>query len=268
MPKPSTEGNRAGRSIPHNHKLKWATLKIVAAQTNLLAAYLGPSSRLTDALEQLPLIMATGEAHFIQDEPVRLDGEEVRLFDMLDHIAEPSQSKLIFVTPYLIPVKGSLEELAKTAGRGVRVKILTSSMGANNHTAAHSHYKKYRRPILATGADLFEFRHDPSQSTRDVSNVDPIRAEFISLHIKAIVSDRERCFVGSLNLDPRALDINTENGLYFDSPGLCGQLAKEFEALMAPDDAWRSTSMKKTRFAGNPAREPPSISLLEIFGNV
>ena len=212
MPKPSTEGNRAGRSIPHNHKLKWATLKIVAAQTNLLAAYLGPSSRLTDALEQLPQIMATGEAHFIQDEPVMLDGEDLRLFDMLYHIAEPSQSELIFVTPYLIPVKGSLEELAKTTGRGVRVKILTSSMGANNHTAANSHYKKYRRPILATGADLFEFRHDPSQSTRDVS--------------------------------------------------------KEFEALMAPDDAWRSTSMKKTRFAGNPAREPPSISLLEIFGNV
>jgi len=42
-----------------------------------------------------------------------------------------------------------------------KVSILTGSMGSNNHTAAHSSYKKYRRRILATGAELYKFRHDP-----------------------------------------------------------------------------------------------------------
>lgn len=211
----------------------------MATQRDRLATYLEPSSGSIDALEQLPRIMAIGEAHFIQDDPVVVDGEQLRLIDMLDHIADPSQSELIFVTPYLIPVKGSLEELAQTAARGVEVNILTGSMGANNHTAAHSHYKKYRRSILATGANLYEFRHDPSPKIQDTSNVEPIEAPFISLHTKAMVADGERCFVGSLNLDPRALDINTENGLYIDSPGLCGQLSKEFETLLDPDNAWR-----------------------------
>ena len=141
--------------------------------------------------------------------------------------------------------KATREALAETASRGIRVKILTGCMDANNPTAAHSHYKKYRRPILATGADHFEFRHDPSPSTRDGSNLAPIAAAFISLHIKAIVSDRKRCFVGSLNLDPRALDINTENGLYIESASLCGQLAKELERLMTPDDAWQVTIDEK-----------------------
>lgn len=211
----------------------------MATQRDRLATYLEPSSGSIDALEQLPRIMAIGEAHFIQDDPVVVDGEQLRLIDMLDHIADPSQSELIFVTPYLIPMKGSLEELAQTAARGVEVDMLTGSMGANNHTAAHSHYKKYRRSILSTGAHLYEFKHDPSPKIQDTSNVEPIEAPFISLHTKAIVADGKRCFVGSLNLDPRALDINTENGLYIDSPGLCGQLAREFEALMAPDNAWR-----------------------------
>ena len=67
----------------------------------------------------------------------------------------------------------------------------------------------------------------------------PVRSEFLSLHLKALVGDREHCFAGSLNLDPRALEINTENGLYIRSAGLCGQLAEHFDILMQPDNAWR-----------------------------
>ncbi|MHC4326356.1 MAG: phospholipase D-like domain-containing protein [Planctomycetota bacterium] len=74
---------------------------------------------------------------------------------------------------------------------------------------------------------------------RKLSDVLPILAKFISLHVKVMVADRVRCFVGSLNLDPRALDINTENGLYIESPEMCGELADQFETLMQPDNSWR-----------------------------
>jgi len=134
-------------------------------------------------------------------------------------------------------------------------------MGANNHTAAHSHYKKYRRRILATGAELYEFRHDPSPALRAKSDVPPIRSSFISLHIKALVGDRKRCFVGSLNLDPRALVINTENGLYIESAGLCEQLAEQFDTLMTPENAWRVYLNEKNKLrwessSGKVSRQP------------
>jgi putative cardiolipin synthase len=185
--------------------------------------------------------MKGGEAHFLQDVPISLDGEEYRLSDMLLRLADPSHEELIIVTPYLIPVSGGsfLENLARLSSEGVKIKILTGSMGSNNHTVAHSHYKKYRRRILETGAELYEFRHDPSPAMRAISDVPPIDAAFISLHVKALVGDRTRCFVGSLNLDPRALEINTENGLYIQSPGLSEQLAEHFDALMMPENAWR-----------------------------
>ena len=49
----------------------------------------------------------------------------------------------------------------------------------------------------------------------------------------------ERCSIGSLNLDPRAFEINTENGHYIESKGLCRELAEQFDTLMSPENAWR-----------------------------
>jgi putative cardiolipin synthase len=74
---------------------------------------------------------------------------------------------------------------------------------------------------------------------REISDVPPVQSKFISLHIKSLVGDRDRCFVGSLNLDPRALILNTENGLYIESAELCGDLADQFDELKQPENSWR-----------------------------
>jgi putative cardiolipin synthase len=205
----------------------------------LLSSYPQTRRSWVAELQQLPSRMKTGEAHFMQDEPVQIGEDQYRLLDMLDYLAEPSHKELMMVSPYLIPVGGFLEHLAKLATEGVTVKILTGSMGANNHTVAHSHYKKYRRRILQTRAELYEFRHDATPEIRDLSDVPPARAKFISLHVKALVGDRKRCFIGSLNLDPRAIEINTENGLYIESSELANELAEQFDMMMAQDNAWQ-----------------------------
>ena len=46
-----------------------------------------------------------------------------------------------------------------------------------------------------------------------------------TLHTKGIIIDRRYSFVGSLNLDPRSIDINTEMGVMIDSKELAGELA-------------------------------------------
>jgi putative cardiolipin synthase len=235
---PGSAMSRAA-TLEELHSLREDAEAYLAQQRTKLAAYTSQPCQWREALRELPSQLHMGEAHFLQDEPVTFDGEAHRLGDMLDYLAEPNHEELIIVTPYLIPVGDFLEELAEMSSEGVAVKILTGSMGSNNHTVAHSHYKKYRRRILATGAELYEFMHEPSPAIRDAVDVPPVQATFISLHTKALVGDRKRCFIGSLNLDPRALEINTENGLYIQSPQLCGQLAKQFDSLMAPENAWQ-----------------------------
>jgi putative cardiolipin synthase len=206
---------------------------------DMLASYPIEPKRWKEKMLHLTKELIPGKADFIQDKPVLIGEEEYRLRDMLQYIAEPSREELTIVSPYFIPRGEMLERLAEISADGVEAKILTASMASNNHTAAHSHYRKYRRKIIGTGTKLFEFKHQPSAGARAITDVPPVEAKFISLHIKAIVTDRARCFVGSLNLDPRAIDLNTENGLYIDSPGLCGELDAFFDDMMSPENAWR-----------------------------
>jgi putative cardiolipin synthase len=183
--------------------------------------------------------LIVGEGHFLQDDPVEIDGKPFRLSDMLAYVAGPSMSELLVSSPYFIPDNTFLQELASDVDRGVAVKVLTGSLGSNNHTAAHSHYKKYRKRILDTGSELYEFHHEPSPMLRDLADVPPIEGEFISLHSKVIVADRRISFIGSLNLDPRAMVINTENGLLIESEVLAAQLVAIFETLIARENAWQ-----------------------------
>ncbi len=188
-----------------------------------------------------------GTAHFLQDDPVQIDGKGYRLVDMISYFASPTKEELLLTSPYLIPVEKSLEDLQLEVEKGVRVHLLTNSLASTNHTLVSSHYKKYRRPILATGAQLYEFRHQPSGTVRNWADVAPVKAPFISLHAKVIVADRRLCFIGSLNFDPRAIVINSENGLLIDSPDLARELAGFVELLTEPENSWRLTIGKGNR---------------------
>ena len=191
-----------------------------------------------DMLEENLLI---GEAHFLQDDPVQIEGESYRLVDMISYIADPTREEFLLTSPYLIPVGRALEDLQEGVDRGVKVKILTNSLASTNHTLVNSHYKKYRKPIIATGTRLFEFRNQPSGTVRNWADVEPVKAPFISLHAKTIVTDRRLCFIGSLNFDPRAIVINSENGLLIDSVELAGELADFIDYLTAPENAYEVT---------------------------
>ena len=220
-------------------RLRQSVEAYLAEHAELLASYpLAPRNWSTEMVG-LPQRMHSGEGHFLQDDPIVVHGEEIKLYDMLDTLAAPDHEEVIMVSPYLIPVSGMLEELAELHEEGVNVRILTASMASNNHTIAHSHYKKYRRRLLAAGTELHEYRHQPSAAMRDKADVPPVGARFISFHAKATVGDRQRCFIGSLNLDPRAIEINTENGLYIESPELAAELAALLDTMMHPDNSWR-----------------------------
>lgn len=179
-----------------------------------------------------------GSAHFLQDDPVQIEGKSYRLFDMISYFADPTREEFLISSPYFIPVGSALQDLQEGVERGVKVKIITNSLASTNHTLVNSHYKKYRRAILNTGARLFEFHHQPSGTVRNLSDVEPVKAPFISLHAKTIVADRRFCFIGSLNFDPRALVINSENGLLIKSEELAGELTDFLEFLAAPENAW------------------------------
>jgi putative cardiolipin synthase len=220
----------------------------------------------TGEFSGLPGRMLKARGAFLQDEPVPYGEEELRLMDMINYVAGEVDEEIILVSPYFIPSKQMLAKIAEMTARGIRVRIVTTTLGSNNHTPVHSHYKKYRRRIIAAGAELYEFRHDPSPKARAIADVDPVTAGFISLHVKAILGDRDKLFIGSLNLDPRAMVINTENGIYLESPELVGRIAAMFDLLASPENSWRVTIQEDNQLKFTSATKETNFQPARGFG--
>ena len=98
--------------------------------------------------------------------------------------------------------------------------ILTNSLASTNHSSVHAVYARYRKPLIRQGIELYELR--PIADGSAVGDVDPAR---LTLHSKVAVVDRRSSFVGSFNLDPRSLYINTELGMVVESDEIARAMA-------------------------------------------
>jgi putative cardiolipin synthase len=102
---------------------------------------------------------------------------------------------------------------------------------------AHIAYKSWRKKLLATGVELFEARDDSAFITEYTAP--PTEPAFLGLHSKSIVVDDRYSFIGSPNIDPRSLIINTEIGFFVDSLELADRLTALIERDISPAAAWR-----------------------------
>ena len=125
-----------------------------------------------------------------------------------------AEREILIITPYFIPKDSGVELIESILAKGVRVIIVTNSLASTNHVAVHSAYSKYRKRLLEAGAEMYEIRSDFIGKDVDWGH----KPEGVTLHSKASVFDRKTIFVGSLNFDPRSILINTEMGLFIETP--------------------------------------------------
>lgn len=155
------------------------------------------------------------------------------LMDMLDAASE----EILIVSAYLIPtpeLEGAVERAVK---RGVRIRMLTNSIRSNNHLTAHSAYRNHISTLLGNGAELHEVRIDATD--RHIYMLSPIEEKQLALHAKALVIDSDKVFIGSANLDPRSLRINTEMGLLIESEALNAEVRKAVTPDFSQTNAWQ-----------------------------
>ena len=184
----------------------------------------------TDLMQQFlagSLDPYTAEARLIIDDPQKLlekvaDEHKIVATEIVDAFNKAQEEILIF-TPYFIPGKRGVEILKNITAKGVRIMLVTNSLATNNHTSVHSAYASYRKRILKAGVELYEVRGNAAEVTLDDGTK---QFEHLTMHTKGILIDQRYTFVGSLNIDPRSIDINTEMGVMIDSEDLAGFLAE------------------------------------------
>lgn len=162
--------------------------------------------------------------------PVQLAAQMVALLDA-------AEEEVFIISAYLIPsieLEGAIERAVR---RGVNVQILTNSIRSNNHLAAHSAYRKHINELLTDGAKLHEIRVDARD--RHFYMFPPTDNKSLALHAKALVIDRDKVFIGSANLDPRSLRLNTEMGLIVYSEALNAEVRSMIERDFSQENAWQ-----------------------------
>ncbi|MFK7850400.1 MAG: phospholipase D family protein [Akkermansiaceae bacterium] len=222
----------------HIEEIKTELSEVLAGdQSTILKSFPIQPQNWSKKLGSLNSQMTTGLAEFIQDHPDP-EKDEREVVSSLRRVLQQKTTEVILISPYFIPSKGAIEQLRITTDSGIKVGILAPSLASNNQALAHSHYKKKRKGLLENGARLFELKAEPSQFSRQLADTDPVRSKIVSLHSKAIVGDRSLSFIGSLNLDPRAMVINTECGLLIKSPEFSNHLLTTIRKMIEANDVW------------------------------
>ncbi len=174
----------------------------------------------------------TGRVRAVSDTPVKLAypvGTDHRvLYDEIYAAIAGATSEVVIVSPYFVPQRERTDLLAAATRRGVRVVVVTNSLASNNHAYVHGGYFPYRRELLEAGVEIYEAKVDPGIVS---TTGEPMQ---LTLHTKAVIIDRRTAYIGSLNLDPRSIDLNSEMSLRIDSPAFASQLVENAEANLPP----------------------------------
>ena len=148
----------------------------------------------------------------------------MRLSRALGEILLRAESEVIIFTPYFVPTRSGIDFWQEVINNGVQISLLTNSLASTNHVPVHGAYEGYRKELLSMGFDLYEGRPDAMQIMNTVDQAS-------TLDTKLILIDRRYSFIGSLNMDPRSLVINTEMGILIDSKDLVEDLLENRDSM-------------------------------------
>lgn len=195
------------------------------------------TNELVESLHEILHELTWAPGKIVWDDPasIRENQEIGRMTEALYRRVERLESELLIESAYFVPRERAIARIRDLCAAGKRVRILTNSLASNDVLAAHAGYAKRRPALVATGAEVHEFRPDP----------DDVRQRLVSvksqagLHTKALVFDRRDVFIGSFNLDPRSDSINTEAGLYVESEALAAQVIAYLDEGARPANSYR-----------------------------
>ncbi|MGJ7496444.1 phospholipase D-like domain-containing protein [Variovorax sp. RT4R15] len=134
-----------------------------------------------------------------------------------------ARSEVLVVSPYFVPMARMIDAFRHASSSGAQVSVMTNSLATTDEPLVHHGYMRHRSALLKLGVSLYELM--PRSASHPVVETGSGRGSLGRLHAKLAVVDRRWFYVGSMNMDRRSANCNTELGLVVDSPALAGELA-------------------------------------------
>jgi putative cardiolipin synthase len=207
---------------------------------------------LSDDLDFGQLGLIWGEAYVFADYPEKpFEGEvggELLDSSVTYNVFEAiklAQHDVIISSPYFVPGPRGMELMSGLRERGVKVTVLTNSLGATDEPVVHLGYSRYRQQMLKLGIELNELSNSRVKRNKRMFHFGESLGR---LHAKLVVIDGRHSYIGSMNFDPRSATINTELGAFIDSP----EVARELKRIIDLD---RLQSSYRLRLAADGSLE-------------
>ena len=185
------------------------------------------------------------------DSPDKASGAKQSLMgEHLAHLLDrENHREFLLEASYFIPGDPFVAALSRLKQQGGRAAVLTNSLATNDIIPAHAGYAPYRHALIKSGVELHELQPHARAMKRQFRL---LRGRSLaSLHTKAMVLDRREIFIGSFNMDPRSLHLNTEMGYYVVSETLGKQVAEFIEEGLSPVNSYRlELAERKIRWGG------------------
>ena len=189
------------------------------------------NSELAAKLQSDEIDYQWSDAEIFADSPDKTEADrdrtDLHLITKLAPILLSAKKELLIVSPYFVPGKEGTKTLINLVDQGVAIKILTNSLASNDVEVVHAGYSRYRKDLLKGGVQLYEM----NSVLKDINNSSKVTLGLSksSLHAKYFVIDRDKSFIGSLNLDPRSVKENTEIGVMIYNQKVSNDIAEYFD---------------------------------------
>ncbi len=182
------------------------------------------STDLARSFAQKDVTVYWGRSTLIADLPAKVtlppEDSSTHAMPKLRERLGQAHGELILVSPYFIPGKSGTRWLQEMASRGVTVRVLTNSYAAMDVPGVMAAYSVYREDLLRSGIELYELKPSLVSGLANAADERSRESAKSSLHAKSYMADAQTIFVGSMNLDPRSVALNTEMGLVIESATL------------------------------------------------
>ena len=187
------------------------------------------------------LTLTVADAEFYYDDPAKVESDSndsaTHMVNRIRQDVRDVDEELIIVNPYFIPTPKMTDDIRKLREKGVGITVITNSLASTDVFPVYSGYIGHVKPLLDLGVALYEIR--PNSFRRIRASRQWHKANRTSLHTKMMIIDQKRLGVGSANLDPRSIKLNTETFMLIRSPKLSRAQRDRLVNELTGDDVYQ-----------------------------
>jgi len=193
------------------------------------------SSPLAEQLRSGEDILEWVDVEMVSDDPSKGQGaadSDNLLVGRLPELLQRPNAKVDVVSAYLIPGEDGTALFEGYLADGIETRLMTNSLEATDVPVVHSAWVGYRDRLIRQGAEVLELRARPD-IPEATSLAQLLGGSMSSLHAKTFSVDDARVFIGSFNLDPRSVSLNTEMGFLIESPTIAASVSEKLDQMTA-----------------------------------